>query len=206
MKFTISLLLLLTVSKSQAIDIFGNSPGNDGNQTALAGGRVKAVAFTMTANSNLGSFRLRLGGFDAIDVFNVQLLKDDGGTNPGTTVLASFTTPPAQGAGIFDYNFNPTTPFTLVASTKYWLSIAYISGNGTNWMASSPSVTPTGTLATYDGQRYSTNSGVSWGNSSIINTFMLTDTITPVPEPSTWILGSITTATFAMIARRRLKA
>jgi hypothetical protein len=198
-KFLFSVALASSQAHSEVV-IFGNMPGNDATQTALAAGRVKALSFTIgSQDTNLGSLVLRLENYDdALDTMEVELLNDIGGVNPGSTVLATFTAPAGQGAGITDYYYTPSSPFTLQASTKYWLSIEYISGDGVNWKASSPSAAPTG-IATFDGQRYSTNSGATWGNSSIINSFQLTDTIvspivSQVPEPSAvfstaWLLG-----------------
>lgn len=199
-------LMAFASSNSQATDIFGNYPGNDGTVTSLSAGRAKALSFTMNSSSSLGSMVLRLRDIDPLAVINVQMMNDTGGIDPGTTVLANFTTPAFQGSGIFDYNFNPTTPFTLQSGTTYWLQVAYVSGTelgNTGWTASSPSLTPTGPLATYNGQRFSTNSGASWTSSSIINTFKLDSTILPVPEPSTYALGAIATGVLGFMTRRR---
>jgi len=198
--FLFSFALASSQAHSEVV-IFGNMPGNDATQTALGAGRVKALSFTIGGqDTNLGSLALRLGNYDdALDTMEVKLLNDIGGVNPGSTVLATFTAPAGQGAGITDYYYTPSSPFTLQASTKYWLSVGYISGDGVDWMASSPSAAPTG-IATFEGQRYSTTSGATWSSSSLINSFQLTDTIasqvivSQVPEPSAvfstaWLLG-----------------
>ncbi|MCA2504174.1 MAG: PEP-CTERM sorting domain-containing protein [Microcystis sp. LE19-84.1B] len=110
-----------------------------------------------------------------------------GGSNPGSTVLASFTNPTAQGTGTFNYTFTPTSPFTFTAGTKYWLYVTSTSGIFT-WVGSNPIITPTG-IATSSGNRVSNNSGSSFFNSSALNSFQINATeitgpVASTPEPS----------------------
>ena len=121
-----------------------------------------------------------------IDIPLVQI-RNDGGINPGSTVLASFTNPTPQGLGVFSYTFTPTGPFTFTAGTKYWLYVISTSGSF-DWRASSTNQTPTG-IATSSGSRFSNNSGASFNNSSIFNSFQINATeitgpVARTPEPS----------------------
>jgi hypothetical protein len=115
-----------------------------------------------------------------------------GGSNPGSTVLASFTNPTAQGSGIFNYTFTPTAPFTFIAGTKYWLYVQSSSGSF-DWFSSFPSTTPTG-IATSSGNRFNNsgsfvNSSGSFVNSSVFNSFQINATeitgpVASTPEPT----------------------
>nr|WP_228021175.1 choice-of-anchor R domain-containing protein [Microcystis sp. LEGE 08355] len=130
---------------------------------------------------------MRLSGYDPGETPLVQIRNDVGGSDPGSTVLASFTNPTPQGAGTFNYTFTLTSPFTFTAGTKYWLYVASTSGNFI-WNASFPSQTPTG-IATSSGSRFSNDSGASFNNSSIFNSFQINATeitgpVASTPEPS----------------------
>ncbi|MDJ0671631.1 MAG: choice-of-anchor R domain-containing protein [Microcystis sp. M53598_WE2] len=168
----------------------GNLPQtNDGNTGGISTSNVKALAFTLPAGNNysLDNAILRLGDYETGDNPLVQIRNDVGGSNPGSTVLASFTNPTPQGAGNFNYTFTPTSPFTFTAGTKYWLYVASTSGSLT-WNGSFPSKTPTG-IATPSGSRFSNDSGASFNNSSIFNSFQINATeitgpVARTPEPS----------------------
>lgn len=186
-----SLVLVGGVNPVRAAVLIGNLPQNNDNGGAFPASStsVKALAFTLPAGNNysLDNAILRLGDYESGDVPLVQIRNDVGGSNPGSTVLASFTNPTAQGAGIFNYTFTPTSPFTFAAGTKYWLYVTSTSGQF-NWNASSPSITPTG-IATSSGARVSTNSGGSFSNSTILNSFQINATeitgpVASTPEPS----------------------
>lgn len=192
--------LVLVSSQARAVDLLSNLSGpvgTTGSSTLLNTSRIKAAGFTMGAsNAALDSVVLRLDGFTAGDLLTVELRNDTGGSDPGATVLVSFTQPAAQGAGTFDYDFSPNASFTLQASTKYWLYITMQTQVGASfyWMASSPSVNPSTSYATLDGYQFSTNSGSSYNSSSVLNTFAIAGTVVPVPEPSTVILSGLSLA------------
>ncbi len=199
----VSLLwLTLTSGHTQCADIIGNLPqNNDFANSSISSAANKAVSFTMgTSAYTLDSVQLRLSA-PVLTTAQIQIRNDTGGLDPGTTVLASFTNPTSQGAGIFDYTFTPTGSFTLSASTKYWLYVSATTDNYT-WYASSPSITPTG-VATFGAYRFTSNSGSSWGSSTTLNSFKITGTV--VPEPSTLILSGLSVAALAAkaFARRR---
>nr|WP_287705527.1 MULTISPECIES: choice-of-anchor R domain-containing protein [unclassified Microcystis] len=168
----------------------GNLPqNNDDGGSGISTNAVKALAFTLPAGNNysLENAILRLGNYDPGDVPVVQIRNDVGGSNPGSTVLASFTNPTGLGAAISNYTFTPTSPFTFAAGTKYWLYVTSTSGSF-NWRSSNPSITPTG-IATSSGARVSNNSGGSFSNSSVLNSFRINATeitgpVASTPEPS----------------------
>jgi len=89
--------------------------------------------------------------------------------------------------GVFNYTFTPTGPLTFAAGTKYWLYVISTSGSFV-WRGSSPGITPTG-IATSSGARVSDDSGASFSNSSILNSFQINATeitgpVASTPEPS----------------------
>ncbi|REJ45840.1 MAG: PEP-CTERM sorting domain-containing protein [Microcystis flos-aquae DF17] len=170
--------------------MIGNLPQtNDGNTGGISTSNVKALAFTLPAGNNysLDNAILRLGDYETGDNPLVQIRNDVGGSNPGSTVLASFTNPTPQGAGNFNYTFTPTSPFTFTAGTKYWLYVASTSGSLT-WNGSFPSKTPTG-IATSSGYRSAI--GGSFFDSSILNSFQINATEITGPVASTPEPGAI---------------
>ncbi|AKE66601.1 hypothetical protein MYAER_4279 [Microcystis aeruginosa NIES-2549] len=185
-----SLVLMGGVNPVRAAVLIGNLPQtNDNNSNSISTSNVKALAFTLPAGNNysLDNAILRLGGYATGETPLVQIRNDVGGSNPGSTVLASFTNPTPQGAGNFNYTFTPTSPLTFTAGTKYWLYVASTSG-GFDWNASSPSKTPTG-IATSSGTQFSNNSGTSFFpggsfNSFQINATEITGPVASTPEPS----------------------
>ncbi|GCA70839.1 hypothetical protein MiYa_02374 [Microcystis aeruginosa NIES-2519] len=152
---------------------------------------IKALAFTLPAGNNysLDNAILRLSGYDPGETPLVQIRNDVGGSDPGSTVLASFTNPTPQGAGNFDYTFTPTGPLTFTAGTKYWLYVTITSGDF-NWSASNPGITPTG-IATSSVARLSNDSGASFSSSSIFNSFQINATEITGPVASTPEPGAI---------------
>ncbi|MBC1195025.1 PEP-CTERM sorting domain-containing protein [Microcystis aeruginosa BLCCF158] len=150
---------------------------------------VRALAFTLPAGNNysLDNAILRLGNYAPGETPRVQIRNDVGGSNPGSTVLASFTNPTGLGAVSSNYTFTPTAPFTFTAGTKYWLYVTSTSGSF-DWAGSNPSITPTG-IATSSGNRGSTNSGSSFFNITTFNSFRINATeitgpVASTPEPS----------------------
>jgi hypothetical protein len=174
----------------RAAVLIGNLPPTDDNSsTPITTNEIKALAFTLPAGNNysLDNVILRLENYGSGDVPLVQIRNDVGGSDPGSTVLASFTNPTPQGVGVFNYTFTPTSPFTFAAVTKYWL---YVTSTIADffWNASDPSRTPTG-IATSSGSRVSNNSGASFTNSTLLNSFQINATeitgpVASTPEPS----------------------
>jgi hypothetical protein len=91
-----SLVLMGGVNPVRAAVLIGNLPEtNDNDFTQITTVRVKALAFTLPAGNNysLDNVILRLGNYGSGDAPLVQIRNDVGGSDPGSTVLASFTNP-----------------------------------------------------------------------------------------------------------------
>ncbi|WP_338420910.1 choice-of-anchor R domain-containing protein [Microcystis wesenbergii] len=146
--------------------------------------RVRALAFTLPAGHNysLDNVILRLRNLRIVSPIDIPLvqIRNDGGINPGSTVLASFTNPPNQGPGTFDYSFTPTAPFTFIAGTKYWLTVASTQGQFGWNIGTTPGINPTG-IATLSGNRVSNDGGSTFSNFANFNSFQIN--ATKVPEP-----------------------
>ncbi|GCA80772.1 choice-of-anchor R domain-containing protein [Microcystis aeruginosa] len=185
-----SFVLAGGVNPVRAAVLIGNLPQtNDNGGTIISTVDVKVLAFTLPAGNNysLDNAILRLKDYETGDNPLVQIRNDVGGSNPGSTVLATFTNPTAQGLGVFNYTFTPTGPLTFAAGTKYWLYVTSTSGSFP-WSASSPGITPTG-IATSSGARLSENSGASFFASGSFNSFQINATeitgpVASTPEPS----------------------
>ncbi|HOX38335.1 MAG TPA: PEP-CTERM sorting domain-containing protein [Candidatus Brocadiia bacterium] len=191
-------LLLIVSSSLRAAVIISNHPGNDletGTSIALIGGGLaKAAGFTMPAGSpySLDSVTMRWDVQDTTALITVQLFGDIGG-NPGGAPLADFLVP-ALSLGVSDQVLVPTSSFTLMPSTTYWIAaIGTATYSTVNWIGSDPSVLPTGP-ATSAGYRFD-GTGIfpPTGPSAIYNTYEVSGT--PVPEP-----GSIALVGFGIIA------
>lgn len=194
----------MTATPSYASGFFGNLTSNDTNITFLNTTTIKAVSFTLPTGKNysLSSVILRLSNYEPGDTPVLTIRNDTGGSNPGSTVLASFTNPTPLGAANFNYTFNPSSAFTFQAGTKYWLNLG-ISAGSMSWRHSNPSVTPTGT-PTFGAYRFSNNSGSSFSNSSFLSKFQI-DAVESVPEPST-MAGAGVAAAFGYIAKRKVRS
>ena len=142
----------VNVAPSYAINLIGNLPQtNDSGfrtmSSSTGGSNVVAVGFTLPTGTDyaLQNAVLRLSSYDSTDDFNVQI-RNDGGTNPGSTVLANFNLPGSQGTGIFDYTFSSSTAFNFQQNTKYWLYVDISAGSGgegsIEWRRSTPAITP----------------------------------------------------------------
>nr|WP_288137530.1 choice-of-anchor R domain-containing protein [Microcystis sp. LE17-20D] len=172
----------------------GNLPQtNDNASTFLStpAPAIKALAFTLPAGNNysLDNVILRLRDYETGGNPLVQIRNDVGGSDPGSTVLASFTNPTPQGLGTFNYTFTPTGPLTFTAGTKYWLYVTTTFG-AFSWLGSNPGITPTG-IATLSGVRLSSNGGSSFNNSTTFNSFQINATEITGPVASTPEPGAI---------------
>jgi hypothetical protein len=181
-------LLVAASSSARAEIILGNLVGsNDATPTGLHSNLHRAIAFSMGSLSfTLDSLILRLNYLSGTPV--VQL-KNDGGTEPGNTVVANFTPPPVNGGGLQNYTFTPNASTTLAANTTYWLEVSAVDdfNNPIQWSRSDPALTPTPAAATFLDSK--TFSGGSWSGSTQINTFQLNGTqVSAVPEPTSFLL------------------
>src|SRR5688500_19734606 len=105
-----------------------------------------------------------------------------GAANP--IALLETLTAPTPVVGMSNVQFT-STGLLLSASTTYWVLVwnNAPTANSFQWMASSPSVTPTGSGATHFGYRFSNGPPPPTGTSTTFNTY--TVNATPVPEPTT---------------------
>ena len=185
---------ILLASPAFSATIITNLPhtGNVTNLIAAISNNLGA-GFAMPAGGNytLDSLTLQMTVFPGFTLVDVSLY---GGTATAPTgaALANFTNPSFI-AGSQPYIFTPSSPFTLQASTNYWI---VLQGDGptqntVNWNSTNPGTTPTG-LATFLGQTANSSLPPSAADTSG-NRFGFQVDATPVqisgvPEPSTYAL------------------
>lgn len=198
--FACAALILLSPLAQAVVLIDNYPPANDIGGSAIAMGTgdfSKAAGFTLAGGTDytLDSITLRLQRNDSNASIQVDLFGDVGG-NPGGAVLTSFTVP-VFNLGISDVVFTPLLPFTLLASTTYWIAATGSSPTNANagviWRASLPTSTPVG-LATSAGYRFNdTGSYPPQGSSSVFNTYQVNATavVAAVPEPATLALFAL---------------
>ncbi len=168
---------------------------------------IKAFAFTLPTGKNysLDNVILRLSGFSSTSASPIVQIRNDVGTsNPGSTILASFTNPSGL-AGINNYTFTKVSPFTFSAATKYWLYVTSTTGTNFGWRASSPSKAATGIPGITTNQIRVTNGIGAFVNSTVLNTFQInaTEVIPPpvtTPEPSA--IGALSLLGLGLLASK----
>jgi len=178
-------------------------PTNDTNTTAIVNNlRWKALSFSVPAGPDLpiGDLTVRLGNYDTIADAPLFQIRDHTGsiTMPGTMILATFNAPAPNGTANQDYTFTPSSPFSLVGGTSYWIVLTGVAGGNFDWRGSSPAITPTG-LATYGGQSlFTANGGTTWTTSATINSLHWV----VAPEPTSVILTGLGAGAFWRLRRR----
>ena len=141
-------------------------PGPDIGDGTNAFASFEAVKFTMGGTSAvLDNVVLRIKtNFNGTTLPSIEI-RNDAGTAPGTTVLFSIdgTTPLPSGLNttVQSYTLTATSTFTLAANTSYWMVVRARPGSF-EWWASNPSITPTGTLATFNPPYKETFDGTTW--------------------------------------------
>ncbi|MEA5576496.1 choice-of-anchor R domain-containing protein [Anabaena sp. UHCC 0451] len=209
--------MLAFSSSAQALTtLWGNySSTNDGGSISMFPTTSIAVGFTLPTGSNytLNSidFRLRNYNTSTGDVALIQIYRDSGKTssNPLGATLESvtFNNPNSSSDAVGNFNFIPTTTFTFLADTRYWLLVNASAGDD-NWMRNQPSVTPTGISGmTSNGYQLTANTGSTYAPWTLQYSFQINATevpSTPVPfefshQASLAILGG------AWLVRRGLK-
>jgi hypothetical protein len=170
---------------SHAISLIDNFPQtNDNRGSAIDTQSNTAVSFTTPAGDiryRLDSVVLRLGGYSRQGDTPVLTIRQGGGLNPSTTVVANFTNPVGQGAPNRAYTFTPTTSFTFLANTRYWLYLSASAGSGNfTWRGSDDGATntPSG-IATFGAYRQTINGGTSFSDGTNFNTFAVDATAVP---------------------------
>lgn len=191
-------------NSAQAINLIGSLlPTNYDGFTDTNSNVVKAVAFTLPSGDNytLDDVVLRLVNYSPSAIPLVQI-RNDGGTAPGGTVIATLNNPTGLEARVFDYTFAPSHSVTFSENTRYWLYVT-ATASGFQWRALSSGVTPTG-IATLPDYRLSTNGGSTFSSSDSLNSFQInaTPVAQPVPKPVT-ILGTLLAGALGVAFKRK---
>jgi hypothetical protein len=170
---------------SYAISIIDNLPAtNDNLSSTISASANTAVSFTIPAGNTdyiLNTVILRLGGYAAAGDTPVLTIRQGGALNPSSNVVANFTNPAGQGAANRAYTFTPTTSFTFLANTRYWLYLSASAGSGNfTWRGSDDGATntPSG-IATFGAYRQTINGGTSFSAGTNFNTFAVDATAVP---------------------------
>ena len=203
----------VNVAPSYAINLIGNLPQtNDAGfrtmSSSTGGSNVVAVGFTLPTGTDyiLQNAVLRLSSYDSTDDFNVQI-RNDGGTNPGSTVLANFNLPGSQGSETFDYTFSSSTAFNFQQNTKYWLYVDISAGSGgegsIEWRRSTPAITPSG-IADYGGFVLSRDEGSTFSNITTPYSFQVNATAVPWETDTLPLVGSTVLFGFGLWAKNKL--
>jgi hypothetical protein len=152
---------------ASAATLIGNysNGSNAGYTIDTAQGIVTGFTLPTGSNYNLDDIKLRLFGYNSsVDTPLLQIYADStkASTNPNGAALQSvtFTNPTSTSDAIGDFTFTPTSAFTFLADTRYWLSLSN-STNSFAWMYNTPT-TPTGISGiTSDGYLFSSGTSYS---------------------------------------------
>lgn len=181
--------LFLAAGVASADPILGNLPGSSsGTGTNLGLGtdladRTKGVGLTMGAQSMdfVSMVALISNPGNAAATLSGGIYASSGG-NPGA-LLAAFTGVNV-GAGSLagEISMETVSTFTLQANTSYWFVLdGPTVSNSLLWNSLSPNVAPTAAAGiTYDGYRFSSNGGTTWGSSGIFNGVTI-NAVVPAP-------------------------
>ena len=202
-------------TNSRAIDIFSNLGTPDSSSNAAIGYNsptnfnvIYAQGFTTgTSLYDLNSVDLPLAVTGAGNGSpQLQIYSDNAG-NPGTALIATFTNPTFGAQSL--YNLSLSKPFAMSASTSYWLVLSdstAASQTKFNWYYSDTFSAPTGQNGsglTYLAAARSLNGGAAWTTNNGFAQTGITVNATAVPEPGTYVLGTIATGVMAAVTHRR---
>ena len=201
-------LLGLAPAVGRANVILGNlgTVATDGSSQPIDKGNWFAASFTMNSLAySLSDVQITLRGDPASDTtFTLQSNATvPTPSHPSGTNLVTFTNP-TFGGGTTTYTFPAGSAFTLAANTTYWL-VGHTNSSATDWITSNPQTNPSGSGATFGTYAQSTNSGVTWTNTTANSPkFQLDGTPAGVPEPSSLVLvGTVACVATAVGWRRR---
>jgi hypothetical protein len=191
---TVVAVLFVTATPANAsLIILGNLPQTDDNSGAVVDAGTdnvgsnfiqvrEAISFTMPAQSYpLEHVVLRLLGYNTAtgDVAEVGFYEDNGSDFPGTLLGSLLVSPPSASDDPAGFNFVPSTPLTLAASTKYWLMLD-ATAKEYDWRASSPPKSPTSQVGAIFGKQIAIVGQEPRDSSPFISSFEI---VTSVPEP-----------------------
>jgi hypothetical protein len=195
---------LLLAATAQADVLLSNLPGTgSGTGTNLGLGtdgadRTKGVGLTMGGDTlQFVDMVALISNTTPSSTLSGGIYSSVGG-NPGA-LLAAFTSVPIPASmPATEISITTAAPFNLMAGTSYWFVLdGPASTNSLLWQSLTPNTAPTPAAGiTYDGYRFSSNGGGSWGSSGIFNGV----TINAVPEPATLCLLGVVGL---FVARRR---
>jgi hypothetical protein len=209
--FTFVWTLLLCGATASATDAFSNygSSGaydaapSDGWLIGGSGGGSESIAeqFTSAVSGPLDSVTLSLGYSSGGTSWVATLSNDNGSDNVGTTSLVSWSfswsAPNATGGGTFTLPYSG--PLTLVAGTKYWVTVGALSTDLTGaWKWNS---TGDGAPVYQGRQSFSVDGGVTWTNffTGPRGAFK----VSVVPEPAALTMFVIGFVALSLCKRRR---
>lgn len=158
--------ILAISNPADAISLIGNNPlvsgGTRPSSLSSSPSSHIVVGFTLPTGSNysLDSITLRLNSYtDAADTPLLQIYADPSKTRVSPFLInpesVLFSKPSSASNAINLFTFTPTSTFTFLADTRYWLKVGAEATSGSfNWMNNGQGFTndPTGISGlTYDG-------------------------------------------------------
>jgi hypothetical protein len=116
-----------------------------------------------------------------------------------------FNNPSSNSDSAGNFDFTPTSTFTFLANTRYWLLVDTNSGSY-NWFCNTPNITPAGISGIVNnGYRFSTNGIIYSSGSKLFNSFQINATeVAAVPFEFNPALG-LGVLGGAWLIRKRLK-
>jgi hypothetical protein len=188
--------ILAIANPADAINLVGNNTTTGGLTFAtITSTTQRAVGFTLPTGSNytLDNIVLRLANYrtdgtgNDNDVPLLQIYADSAktSTNPNGATLqsVSFGRPDSAANPPTAFTFTPTSTFTFLADTRYWLLVDATAGTFGWVVTSPPNTVPTSDIGvTNIAYSFSSNNGGSYANNNATNGFVINATAaTPVP-------------------------
>lgn len=215
-------LLFCCASVVQAADLFGYNPNNPTtpNPTGFNATGLNNIASRFTVGSSnvtVNFIRYYAGGngtvSPSISIWSSTTGTLDGFRPDALVAGATGTFTPTQTSTPYTnpYTITFSSPVTLNANTSYYVVVdatqitATAAAGFVAGVAQISNFTAFGTTATPN-SRLITQTGSTWANFSSSSFLPYTIGMTSVPEPSTYLLGTIATAAIAYVGRRRKMA
>lgn len=198
-------MIMIAAGVATAEPILTNLPGSSsGTGTSLGVGtdladRTKGVGLTMGAQSlQFVSMDVLMSNTGADSILGGGIYASSGG-NPGALLAAFSGINVASGTNASIFSLSVDGGFDLLAGQSYWFVLDGPSvSNSLLWNSLTPNAAPTASGVTFDGYRFSSNGGTTWGNSTIFNG-MTINAVVPAPG----VLAGLGLAGLAAARRRR---